>query len=193
MCYNAYFISICLATIGVCVFRCVGFGWRTFLFLEMDMFPYRVSFFGHRTLYSIRDLEKKLEDIVDTLIRNHQFVEFYVGRNGDFDISVASVIKRVQHRVGEETCALILTLPYVVKDIEYYEKYYGEVIVPVEGKQHFKAAITKRNEWMIENSDLVITYVQENSGGAYKAMKYAQSKGVKVLNIGNDRLTMILK
>ena len=24
-------LEICLATIGVCVFRCVGFGWRTFL------------------------------------------------------------------------------------------------------------------------------------------------------------------
>ena len=157
------------------------------------MFPYKVSFFGHRTLYSIRELENKVEDIALTLVRNHKFVEFYVGRNGDFDILVASAIKRVQHRMGEETCALILTLPYVVKDIQYYEKFYGEVIVPVEGKQHFKAAITKRNEWMVDNSDLVITCVQNESGGAYKAMKYAQSKGVKVLNIGNDRLTMILK
>ena len=26
-------ITICLATIGVCVFRCVNFGWRTFLFI----------------------------------------------------------------------------------------------------------------------------------------------------------------
>ncbi|MBE6531064.1 MAG: hypothetical protein E7679_03090 [Ruminococcaceae bacterium] len=157
------------------------------------MFPYRVSFFGHRTLYSIRDLEDKVEDITLTLVRNRQFVEFYVGRNGDFDIVVASAIKRVQHRVGKEICPIILTLPYVVKDIEYYQKFYDDVIVPVEGKHHFKAAIAKRNEWMIDNSDLVITYVQNESGGAYKAMKYAQSKGVKVLNIENDRLNMILK
>ena len=29
-----YYISVCLATIGVCVFRCADFGWRTFLCLE---------------------------------------------------------------------------------------------------------------------------------------------------------------
>ena len=29
-------ISICLATIGVCVFRCAGFGWRTFLFSPIE-------------------------------------------------------------------------------------------------------------------------------------------------------------
>ena len=30
--YIPIFYSICLATIGVCVFRCADFGWRTFYF-----------------------------------------------------------------------------------------------------------------------------------------------------------------
>ena len=29
------FVENCLATIGVCVFRCVNFGWRTFLFYSI--------------------------------------------------------------------------------------------------------------------------------------------------------------
>ena len=157
------------------------------------MFSYRVSFFGHRTLYAITVLEEKLEDLAFELIRNHEFVEFYVGRNGDFDISVASAIKRAQRRTGKERSALILTLPYVVKDIEYYEEFYDEIIIPTEGKHHFKSAIAKRNEWMIDNSDLVVTFVQENSGGAHKAMKYAQSRGVDLVNIGESMPTIIFK
>ena len=184
-------INLCSNNRGL-RFLCVGFGWRTFLFLERYMFSYRVSFFGHRTLYSLHGLDDKIENIAVELIRKYEFVEFYVGRNGDFDIIAASAIKRAQRRMGKERSALILTLPYVVKDIEYYEKFYDEIIIPTEGKQHFKTAITKRNEWMIDNSDLVIACVQNESGGAYNAIKYAQSRKVKVLNIGEDRITMIL-
>ena len=36
---------------------------------------------------------------------------------------------------------------------------------------------------MIEQSDMVIVYVEHNKGGAYNAMKYAEKLNKKVVNI----------
>ena len=147
---------------------------------------YRVSFIGHRELYRIRYIEDRIENLARDLLFKNEYVEFYVGRNGDFDISVASAIKRAQKDFGNHNSSLILVLPYHAKDEEYYEKFYDEVCLPIDSKTHFKAAITKRNEWLIDNSDLLIAYVETESGGAYKTMKYAEQKGVEIINIAND-------
>lgn len=82
---------------------------------------------------------------------------------------------------------MILTLPYTVKYIEYYENYYDEIVIPEAiGKAHPKAAITLRNRWMVDNADLVIAYIEHKEGGAYSAVKYAKKLNKKVVNIGSD-------
>lgn len=57
---------------------------------------YRISFVGHRKLYNISYIEDRIEELVYDLLSKKEYVEFYVGRNGDFDIAVASAIKRAQ-------------------------------------------------------------------------------------------------
>ena len=147
---------------------------------------YRVSFIGHRTLYNIRSVEDRIERLARELLLQKEYVEFYVGRNGDFDLVVASSIKRAQTVFGNHNSTLILVLPYPAKDQAYYEAFYDEVCLPIDRKTHFKAAITKRNEWLIDHSDLLIAYVQTESGGAYQTMKYAQQKGIEIINIARD-------
>ena len=152
--------------------------------IYMDI--YRVSFFGHRTIYDIRTLEDMLIPLIKDILRQKEFVEFYVGRHGDYDICVASAVKRAQAAWGHDNSVLILVLPYKVKNIEDYKKYYDDVILPIEEKTHFKAAITMRNRWMIKNSDLVIGYIQTSSGGAYQAITYARDHGIETINLGKE-------
>ena len=145
---------------------------------------YRVAFFGHRRIYNIREIEEKLVPILKELILTKEYVEFYIGRNGDFDEFVASVIKRVQKQLDRDNNVMILTLPYTVKDIEYYEDYYDEIVIPdVIGKAHPKAAITLRNRWMVDAADLVIAYIEHEEGGAYETVKYANTLGKRVINL----------
>ena len=54
------------------------------------------------------------------------------------------------------------------------------VIPDVLAGVHPKSAITKRNRWMAENSDFVVTYVYRDFGGAYDAKKYALKLGKTV-------------
>ena len=148
----------------------------------MDIFT--VSLFGHREIDDLFELERKLLPIVGGLIQTKPYVSFLIGRNGEFDEYSASVIKRVQKEIGRDKSDVTLVLPYKVAALEYYEKYYDSIIIPdsVYGA-HPKSAITLKNRWMIEHSNLVIFCVKRNSGGAYAAMKYAQKLKKEILNL----------
>ena len=111
-------------------------------------------------------------------------MEFYVGRNGDFDTMVASAVKRCQKRYGKENSSLILVIPYAVANMDCLEQFYDEIWYPEElYKAHHKAAITKRNEWFVEHSDLLVAYVERDKGGAAVCLKKAEKKRIKIKNI----------
>ena len=136
---------------------------------------YRVVLFGHRDFYGHRVLDVRLYQLIKDLIRTKPFVEVYIGRNGEFDVYAATVIKRVQNEQGKCNNELICVLPYQEKDMEQYEKYYDSVLIPeCIGRMHPKGAITKRNRWMVEEANLFVCYVERNEGGAYSALKYAK-------------------
>ncbi len=145
---------------------------------------FRVALFGHRDFDGHRAVEWRLSSLLKELIRSKTFVEIYVGRNGEFDIFSASVVKRVMRAMGNECGELICVLPYSQRDIEFYEKYYDSVIIPecVCGV-HPKGAIVRRNRWMVEQASLVICYVNEEHGGTYEALRYAKRLGKVTINL----------
>ena len=136
---------------------------------------YRITLFGHRDFQANKKTEEQLFTLLYELSRTKPYVEIYVGRNGEFDRFAASIVKRVQKKSENQNCELILVLPYIQKDIEYYERYYNAIVIP-EGveKTHPKSAITRRNRWMVELCDLLICYVERMRGGAYAAFNYAK-------------------
>ena len=145
---------------------------------------YRVALFGHRDFCATREIEDKLFNILQDLMLTEHCLEFYIGRNGEFDLFAASVVKRIKKELDCASSSMTLVLPYKVKDIEYYEKYYDDIIIHESAeKLHPKSAITKRNRWMVENCDLLICFVERNNGGAYKAMQYAEKLGIKTINL----------
>lgn len=140
---------------------------------------YTVSFFGHRDFSEHLKYEDKIKQLILKLLREKEYVEFLVGRNGEFDLFVSSVIRRTKNEYGYDNCSLTLVLPYMTAEFESNEKYflayYDNVeICPKSQITHFKSAITVRNKSIVDRCDLVVFYVKKNSGGAYEAMKYAK-------------------
>lgn len=149
---------------------------------------YRVAFIGHRQIVDQIDIENKIERLVRDLLREKEYVEFYVGHHGDFDIFAASAVKRAQKSVGHHNSSLILVQPFPTKNDEYYANFYDEVLYPIEPKTHPKAAITKRNQWLMDQADLLIAYVeQDRKGGAYTAFEYMKKKGASIINLAMER------
>ncbi len=153
----------------------------------MDIFT--VSLFGHRDASDLRKWEDRLAATIKELIQTKPYVSFLIGRNGHFDEMSASVIKRVQKETGRDNSDITLVLAYTVAVLNDYEKYYDGILLPdcVCGA-HPKAAITLKNRWMVEQSDLVITYISRTTGGAYAAMQYAKKRNKRIVNLYTDSL-----
>lgn len=142
---------------------------------------YGVAMFGHRDFCGHRQLEERLIHILRDLIRKNKFIEIYIGRDGEFDTYAATIVKRVQREYDDyHAIEFNLVLPYPKKDKEDFEKYYDRVDIPISA--HPKLAITKRNEWMAEQADLILCYIERESGGAYKAVQYAKKLGKEIIN-----------
>lgn len=102
----------------------------------------------------------------------------------DFPDHAATLVKRVQKDYDDyHAIEFNLVLPYPKKDMEDFEKYYDRVDIPISA--HPKLAITKRNEWMVEQADLVICYIERESGGAYKAVQYAKKLDKEIINLAD--------
>ena len=68
------------------------------------------------------------------------------------------------------------------------ENLFDSIVYPPLEAVPLKFAIIKRNEWMIREADLVITYISHSFGGAYKSMRYAQRKKKRVINLAEQSL-----
>ena len=149
---------------------------------------YRVSFIGHREIDRFRFVEEQLDKVISELLRTKEYVEFYVGKNGEFDTMVGSAVKRAQKAYGTANSSLILVLPYAIADMDLLEQFYDEIWLPEElYNVHHKAAITKRNEWFVEHSDLLVAYVERDSGGAAACLKKALKQKNLTINIADDK------
>lgn len=153
------------------------------------MLTYTVSFFGHRQIENIPETEKRLEALICPLLREKGFVEFLVGRDGEFDQIVSSTVRRCKRAIRDDNSALVWVMPYPTQALRHNEgsfrAYYDEIEICADATgQHFKKAHQIRNRCMIDRSDLVIFCVDRESGGAWQAMKYAKGKSVPWVNIG---------
>ncbi|MBR1384230.1 MAG: hypothetical protein IJ555_10565 [Ruminococcus sp.] len=149
---------------------------------------YTVTFFGHRELSDPFAIEDWLEQLLREIIQTKEYVDFLVGRDGEFDQLVSSTIRRCKEKYGCGNVSHILVLPYERADYrdnrDSFEEYYDEVEISYESTQaHPKAAIFIRNKEMVDRSDMVICCVEHKYGGAYAAMRYAEKSGKKVINL----------
>ena len=146
---------------------------------------FTVSFFGHRQIDRPFEAEERLEKIIRELIRSKEYVEFLVGRNGEFDQMVSSTVRRVRKTVDDANSALVLVLPYMTAEYANnkasFEHYYDEIEVFDSG--HFRSAFGQRNRSMVDRSDLVICCIERDEGGAYETVKYARKNSKRVLNV----------
>ncbi len=149
---------------------------------------YIVSFFGHRDFHRHLELEDKLDMILRNLIKDKEYVDFLVGRNGEFDRFVSSGIRRAKKAYDDSNSSHILVLPYATAEYlnneESFNEYYDDIEICYDASiSHFKSAISVRNRTMVDRSDLIICYIEETHGGAFEAVEYTRKTGKKVINL----------
>ena len=135
------------------------------------------TFFGHRRCP--QEVRLKLEKIIEELIQHQNESVFYVGNNGDFDTMVYSVLNYLKKTYSHIEVYIVLAYLPTGKSDEIPDSLFPE------GMEYIpkRFAISHRNRWMVKNSDIIVSYITHNWGGAAQFTDYARDKGKRVINI----------
>ena len=135
-----------------------------------------VIFCGHGDIPNTHNIRVWLSTVIQSLIKQGA-TKFYIGGYGDFDNLAFNLL--LKEKTFHPNIELILVLAYLntTKDISKYD---STVYPPLE-KVPRKFAILKRNQWMVEISDIIVCYVIHDWGGAYKTLEYAKRKKKQII------------
>lgn len=139
-----------------------------------------VTFCGHRDTYLSEFLNKKFDKILIDLIENGAD-KFLFGGYGRFDIIAAEKVynlKKIYPHIHS-----VLVIPYLNR--KNFCIYYDCTEYPPIENVPLRFAISKRNEWMIQQANTVIAYVNLTFGGAAKTLDYARRKEKNIINLAD--------
>lgn len=136
-----------------------------------------ITFCGHRELYDEKEVKVWLERVTENLIVNGA-EKFYLGGYGAFDRLAASVLAEQKKRYPH--IELVLILPYLNrrKDISPCDS----SLYPSLESVPKKLAIVRRNRWMVDQADVVVSYVLHSWGGAATTLEYAKQKKKRIIS-----------
>lgn len=142
-------------------------------------------FAGHSSILGKEDLPARLKNEIINLIENHNVTTFYNGGKGSFDWLCIHMVDNLKEDYPFIKSYCILS--YMPKEKDEFDStleiFDGTIYPDIENVPP-RFAIIKRNEWMIKNSDFLIAYVENNFGGAYKTLQYAERrKNIKIINL----------
>lgn len=142
-----------------------------------------VCFAGHRYDFRNIGIEEKLEKTITGVIEKGYTV-FYDGGKGYFDKMSARIVINLKKKYPHIKIYRILTYYHHEKEIWELPPCYDGSLYPDIESCHPKQKITKKNEWIIDNSDLLICHVTETyKSGAYNTLKYAQKRNKPIIYI----------
>ncbi len=135
-----------------------------------------VTFFGHRD--TPKEIESALRLTLIDLIENKNATLFYVGNHGNFDAMVRRQLEDLSRTYPIKYYVVLAYMPSKNDSPDEHS------ILP-EGIENVprRFAINYRNKWMLNKSDIVVTYVTRNIGGAWEFKESAQRQRKIIVQI----------
>lgn len=139
-----------------------------------------VTFFGHRD--TPQTVLPALESLVRELVVKEGADRFYVGSQGAFDAMAKSALTGLKKEHPNVQCAVVLA--YLPEKAEESGQHEPETVFP-EGLESAprRFAIHRRNCWMVQQADVVVTYVKSPAGGAAQFQAMALRLHKRVINL----------
>lgn len=139
------------------------------------------TFFGHRDCPE--SVKLRLREVLSALIESRSADTFYVGDSGAFDSLVRAVLRELSREYPHIRYAVVLAyMPKKREDSVFSD--FAETLLP-EGIEFSppRFAISRRNEWMLKNADIVVAYITHTWGGAAQFAEIAKRRNKTVINI----------
>ena len=140
------------------------------------------SSFGHRFVLDIKSVKEQLKTLLEKMITQEGVDTFYLGEQGDFEIIAAEVLNELKP-----------TYPFIqrIEILCFAEQLNRNSKIQSDAFDYLdeldlckrRARTIKRNQWVIDNSDILIFYVNTPYGGAYQSYLYAKKKKKDIVNL----------
>lgn len=152
----------------------------------------KTCFVGHRKIF-VENIRERIEDAMLVEMADG-CTSFVMGTHGDFDGWALAACRHLRRKfnldIDVEVAITNLNILKKSND-EYRDNPYDDVktvVFDVE-EEHYKRQIILSNRKMIDECDTLICYVDEKEyrSGAKTAMRYAQSRGLKIVNLYNEQ------
>lgn len=144
-----------------------------------------ITFCGHSQFSQTEKIRQEIMNILEERV-NGQCIDMYLGGYGEFDIFAYECCK--QYKEAHLGASLILITPYITlqyqrSHLDSQKHLYDGIIYPDIEDKPLGFAISYRNKYMVDKSDLIIAYVSHKWGGAYKMYEYAKKEGKEIINL----------
>ena len=140
-----------------------------------------VTFCGHAQISQSEKIEKWLYAVTQKLIEQGA-TTFYLGGYGAFDFLAASVLRAQKKRYPQIELILVLAYLNTGRNPPGYD---SPVSPPLETTPR-RFAISHRNRWMVEASDVVVAYVLHDWGGAATTLRCAKQKKKQIISYRDE-------
>jgi uncharacterized phage-like protein YoqJ len=150
----------------------------------------KTAFIGHRQIFA-KTLPQRLIEAIKAEIDNG-CLSFTMGTHGEFDSLALSVCRQLRNEHPDIKIEVVLTsLHTIEKNYEWDCIPYSDVSTVMYDIEdaHYKQQITLSNRQMLDTCDTLICYVDENAyrSGAKTAMRYAEKRGLKIVNLWREQ------
>ena len=151
-------------------------------------------FTGHRNVPSEEKeiITKRVSSSIEVFIRKG-YKTFICGGALGFDSIAAECV--IEKKTAHPEIRLLLALPCRdqtaawsdTSDLARYKTILGRADDIYYAENFYKkGCMHKRNRWMADNSSVCIAYLKTNRGGTAYTYKYAEDKGLQMINLGTD-------
>lgn len=151
-----------------------------------------VCFTGHRDIPAVylASLPVRIDSMLGRLYAAG-FRNFIAGGADGFDTMVASRI--LSFRESHPDICLHLALPYVRTGSAAYRRTLdGADKVTYIAKQYRKDSTLERDRYMVDHADVCVAfYLDRRGGGTYYTVRYANERGVPVVNLAPKRQALM--
>lgn len=141
---------------------------------------------GHRIMEKAFD-KKRLKDIFLSLY-DIGYRTFLVGMALGFDTVCFQVLEEIRKERDIEIIACVPCLTQSYKFTVSQKKEYDRMLSVSDqtvliSEAYDENCMQKRNEYMVDNSSVIVTYIRRDFGGTFNTVKYAEKKGIQIINV----------
>lgn len=150
-------------------------------------------FSGHRDIEveKIPEIKQKLEEVLNKLIKEG-YTDFYTGGAIGFDTVAAQCVLKIGENNPEIKLHVIhpcgnQTRGWSAENVAEFDRINSLAFESLYlNDEYFNGCMQVRNRYLVEQSSVIIAYLTRTSGGSAYTVKYAEKKGLKIINIAKS-------